>query len=250
MEKLLSTRARIVPGYYALIPQAGRMENVLPNLENGKASIMTAPKLGAGFVSYVLQMQEDGRTTAPFGGESGIELFLYVNEGMISITVEGEQKKLKKGGYVYTPPGAKIEFESCGVQSELFFYKNRYIPLNGKEPWLVWGDIDKLKWEACDGKDNLFSKKLLPSDLAFDIGFHILLFKKGGCHSFVETHMQEHGAYILQGQGMYLLDTAWSPVEKGDFIWMGAYVPQGAYAIGEEDFSYIFSQDCNRDVEL
>lgn len=39
VEKLLSTRARIVPGYYALIPQEGRLENVLPNLENCKASI-------------------------------------------------------------------------------------------------------------------------------------------------------------------------------------------------------------------
>ena len=25
----------------------------------------------------------------------------------------------------------------------------------------------------------------------------------GGCHPFVETHVQEHGAYILEGEGCY-----------------------------------------------
>ena len=82
----------------------------------------------------------------------------------------------------------------------------------------------------CDGMENLLSKDLLPSDKAFDIGFHILLFKKGGSHSFVETHHQEHGAFVLQGEGMYLLDSMWGPVKEGDFIWMGPFVPQAAYA--------------------
>ncbi len=39
-----------------------------------------------------------------------------------------------------------------------------------------------------------------------------------------ETHVQEHGAYILSGRGMYNLDNEWMPVDKGDYIFMGAYI--------------------------
>lgn len=250
MEKLLSSRARIVPGYYALIPEEGRVENVLPNLEKCKATILATPKLGAGFASYVLHAEDAGGTIKPLGKENNVEIFLYVNEGMLSVEAEGEKKYLKKGGYVYVPPGGSLQFKSCHVSSEIFLYKNRFLPLDERKPWIVWGDTEEIEWNPCDGTDNLLCKNLLPSDVAFDIGFHILLFKKGGGHSFVETHAQEHGAYILQGQGMYLLDTVWSPVEKGDFIWMGPFVPQAAYRIGRDEFSYIFSKDCNRDIVL
>ncbi len=62
--------------------------------------------------------------------------------------------------------------------------------------------------------------------------------------------MQEHGAYILSGAGMYNLDNEWIPVKKGDYIFMAAYVPQAGYAVGQEEFSYIYSKDCNRDVDF
>lgn len=250
IEGLLSSRARIVPGYYALLPQKGRVENVLPNLTKCKASILASPKLGAGFASYVFELEAEGGTTLPFGGENEIEMFLYVNEGILFAEAEGERRSLKKGGYIYVPPGKTLQFKCPSVSAEVFLYKNHFRPLHEKMPWTVWGDIETLEWSPCDGKDNLLCKNLLPSDITFDIGFHILLFKEGGCHSFVETHLQEHGAYILQGQGMYLLDTTWSPVEKGDFIWMGPYVPQAAYGIGRGEFAYIFSKDCNRDITL
>ena len=248
IERLLSSRARVAPGYYALLPQEGRVENVLPNLKKCRASILASRKLGAGFASYIFKLEAEGGTTLPFGGENEIEMFLYVNEGTLSVEVEGERRSLKKGEYVYVPPGNTLEFQCHSVIGEAFLYKNHFRPLEEKMPWIVWGDTEKLEWSPCDGRDNLLCKNLLPSDITFDIGFHILLFKEGGCHSFVETHLQEHGAFVLQGQGMYLLDTTWTPVEKGDFIWMGSYVPQAAYGIGRGEFSYIFSKDCNRDI--
>ena len=33
-------------------------------------------------------------------------------------------------------------------------------------------------------------------------------------------------------------------------IFMDSYVPQACYGVGTEDFIYIYSKDCNRDVEL
>ncbi|MGT7461774.1 hypothetical protein ACRWZH_06830, partial [Escherichia coli] len=73
----------------------------------------------------------------------------------------------------------------------------------------------------------------------------------GASHGYIETHVQEHGAYILSGQGVYNLDNNWIPVKKGDYIFMGAYSLQAGYGVGRgEAFSYIYSKDCNRDVEI
>ena len=72
----------------------------------------------------------------------------------------------------------------------------------------------------------------------------------GGNHGYIETHVQEHGAYILSGQGVYNLDNSWVPVKQGDYIFMGAYSLQAGYGVGRETFSYIYSKDCNRDVEI
>ena len=50
---------------------------------------------------------------------------------------------------------------------------------------------------------------------------------------------------------MYNLDNNWMPVDKGDYIFMGAYALQATYAVGlDEPFAYIYSKDANRDVEL
>ena len=47
------------------------------------------------------------------------------------------------------------------------------------------------------------------------------------------------------------LDNNWIPVKKGDYIFMGAYSLQAGYGVGRgEAFSYIYSKDCNRDVEI
>ncbi|MBF1189825.1 MAG: (S)-ureidoglycine aminohydrolase, partial [[Eubacterium] sulci] len=42
----------------------------------------------------------------------------------------------------------------------------------------------------------------------------------------------------------------WVPLQKGDYVFMDSYVPQACYGVGTEDFIYIYSKDCNRDVEL
>ena len=97
---------------------------------------------------------------------------------------------------------------------------------------------------------NVFIKDLLPKDTAFDMNMHILSFEPGGCHSFVETHVQEHGAYILSGEGMYIMEQEWIPIRKDDFMWFGPYVPQACYGVGREPFAYIYSKDCNRDVTI
>ena len=101
-----------------------------------------------------------------------------------------------------------------------------------------------------DNMENVFVRDLLPVDERFDMNMHILSFAPGGCHPFVETHVQEHGAYLYEGEGLYLLNDDWVPVKAEDFIWMGAYCKQCCYGVGLTRLSYIYSKDCHRDAEI
>lgn len=135
----------------------------------------------------------------------------------------------------------------CGA----ILYKQRYIPAEGVgEPQICFGNEADLEVFHLDDMENVEMKNFLPTDLAYDMNFHILSFAPGASHSFVETHIQEHGMYILEGEGVYLLDEDWRLIKKGDFVWFGPYCPQAAYAAGRTRYTYIYSKDCNRDAAI
>ena len=98
---LLSTRAIVKPGMYAVIPKDGLVNNVLPCLENCRTSILASPKMGASFAMYVCDVQPDGGTVRPFGGAEGEEAFLYVISGAVQASGEGKDFALTAGGYLF-----------------------------------------------------------------------------------------------------------------------------------------------------
>ena len=49
---------------------------------------------------------------------------------------------------------------------------------------------------------------------------------------FADTHVTEHGLYVLEGKAVYLLNRDWVEVEAGDFMWLRAFCPQACYAGG------------------
>ncbi|SDI60755.1 (S)-ureidoglycine aminohydrolase [Natribacillus halophilus] len=248
---LLSSRAIIKPGKFALIPPQGLVNNIIPGFENSEISILASPKLGASFVDYKVTMHEGGKNTQGFGDE-GVETFVYVIEGKIKAYTDDETFTLTESGYMYCPPGKRMYLEN--MQSEdarLALYKQKYEPLDAySEPWVVSGHANEIKGEIYQDMENVRLKDLLPTDLVFDMNFHILTFDPAGSHPFIETHVQEHGAFLLTGEGMYNLDNEWIPVKKDDYIWFGPYVQQACYAVGREPFSYVYSKDCNRDAKL
>lgn len=50
---LLSSRAVVKPGMYAIIPPEGRVFNVIPGIEGCRMTILCTPKMGAGFVQHI-----------------------------------------------------------------------------------------------------------------------------------------------------------------------------------------------------
>lgn len=249
----LESRAIIKPGSYAVIPPEGRVINSVPGFEGCRLTIICSPKIGASFVQYVGTVEAGGKTTTPFVTDPGVETFIYVmdGEGALKVSVGGQTETLKAGGYAFAPPAEGIEFENAsGKPVRILLYKQRFVPLGDLKPWRIFGDAAKIPENIYDGMENVFLQDFLPYDLAFDMNMHILKFMPDGCHPFCETHVQEHGAYLLGGQGMYLLGEDWVQVKKEDFIWFGPFCQQATYATGREPYYYIYSKDMNRDAPI
>ena len=71
-----------------------------------------------------------------------------------------------------------------------------------------------------------------PDDVRHDMHVNIVNFEPGGAIPFPETHVMEHGLYVLEGKAMYLLNSDWVEVQEGDFMWLRAFCPQACYAGG------------------
>lgn len=248
----LETRSVIKLGEYAVIPPQGRVINVIPGWEGFKATILASPKLGSSFVQYIAEIAAGGKTKIPFGG-NGIESFIFFldGEGELTVNIGSEERKLSQGGYAYAPSDLSMNISNNSERPvRALLYKQVYESIDGYKAKTVFGNINEIAERIYDNMENVFIKDLLPTDLGFDMNMHILSFEPAGCHPFVETHVQEHGAYLLSGQGMYLIGDQWLQVKKEDFIWFGPFIQQGTYATGRERLTYIYSKDCNRDVKL
>ena len=78
----------------------------------------------------------------------------------------------------------------------------------------------------------------------------IVTFEPGGVIPFAETHVMEHGLYVLEGKAVYRLNQDWVEVEAGDYMWLRAFCPQACYAGGPGNFRYLLYKDVNRHMKL
>ena len=67
-------------------------------------------------------------------------------------------------------------------------YKRKYEPLKDFYPKTVIGNINDLAYRNFENMENVFIKDLLPADFAYDFNFHILCFKSGASHGYLEIH--------------------------------------------------------------
>lgn len=251
-EELLTTRSIIKKKNYCLLEPDGLVKNRVPGYTACDVTILGTPAMGASFADYLVTAHEGGRHDS-LGGD-GIETFLYVVDGGITVRNSDAEVKLSAGGYFFSPADKTVSFVNEGHKdARLYVYRRRYEALEGYGADTVFGNANEMEWIPYEGMENCFIKDLLPSgkDWGFDMNMHILKFNLGASHGYIETHIQEHGMYFLSGKGMYRVDNEWVPVQKGDYLFLDAYCPQACYAVGrEEDFIYIYSKDCNREVAL
>ena len=89
-----------------------------------------------------------------------------------------------------------------------------------------------------------------PSDMRHDMHINIVTFEPGATIPFTETHVMEHGLYVLEGKAVYRLNRDWVEVEAGDYMWLRAFCPQACYAGGPGRFRYLLYKDVNRHMNL
>ena len=253
-DALLGTRSVVKKGNWVLLEPDGLVRNSIPGYKNCDVSILASPAMGAQFADYIVTAHTGGKNDA-IGGD-GIESFLYVVEGAVSVRNADEAADLSQGGYIYSPADRPFSFENrSGQDAKLYIYRRRYEPLEGAKAHTIVGNANELPWIVYEGMENCHIQNFLPTDdFGFDMNMHILKFKIGASHGYIETHVQQHGMLFLSGKAMYRLDDEWLPMKKGDYVFMDSYCPQACYAVGdegrEEELTYIYSKDCNRDVRV
>ena len=89
-----------------------------------------------------------------------------------------------------------------------------------------------------------------PEDLRHDMHVTIVTLEPGAVIPFLETHVMEHGLYVLEGKAAYRLNRDWVEVEAGDYMWLRAFCPQACYAGGPGPFRYLLYKDVNRHMGL
>jgi (S)-ureidoglycine aminohydrolase len=229
-----------------ILTQADRVKSVLPNWRNSDAKIMTTPALGAKFFEYEMFIHPGGGTKKPVN--DGLQHFLFVLEGEATFEMGGETYALTEGGTIWLPPDHPYSLvNNSKATTRMLWLRRRYIEIEGiaiPDP-IITNEKDV---EAVP-EDTYVEKHLIPYDneLGYDMAFNLLIFTPGTHFGFVESHIMEHGLYMLDGRGFYYLNEDMIEVTKDDYIYMAPFCPQYFAATGWETGRYILYKDVNRD---
>jgi (S)-ureidoglycine aminohydrolase len=232
-----------------LFPLEGYPASKLPAWPEVTVRVLTSPAMGAQFAEYLLEIPtgKGGKISA----DQRAETFFYILSGHAELSVLGKKaESLAAGGFALIPCAADYQLIAKEPTTVLML-KKVFEPLVGiAPPPLVVGNEASVPKEVYLGDEGALLQTLIPDELSFDLAMNIFTFAPGHSLPVVETHVMEHGLYVLQGKGVYYLDREWMEVNTGDFIWMGPYVPQSYYATGPVASRYIYYKNVNRDVVL
>ncbi len=255
--RLTTDRARFNQAY-VVVPRGSMTDIVasrLPSWEKTRLWVLARPLSGFAetFSQYVVEVTPGGGSDRP-ESDPDAEAVLFVLEGTLHLGVEGEEHVLEPGGYAFLPPGCSWTARNTGSDPVHFqWIRKAYERVDGLEapPAFVVNerDVEPLEMPGTDGAWST-TRFVDQDDLRHDMHVNIVNFEPGGSIPFPETHVMEHGIYVLEGKAVYLLNEDWVEVEAGDFMWLRAFCPQACYAGGPGRFRYLIYKDVNRHMRL
>jgi (S)-ureidoglycine aminohydrolase len=255
--ELLTDRAMFTEAY-AVLPR-GVMRDIvtsyLPFWDDTRLWVIARPLSGFAetFSQYIVEVAPSGGSERP-ELDPGAEGVLFVVEGEMQLTVDDDRYDLGPGGYAYLPPGQRWSLRNDGPQPLRFHWiRKAYEAVDGLEtpPAFVTNerDVEAIPMPDTDNRWTT-SRFVDPADLRHDMHVNIVTFEPGAVIPFAETHVMEHGLYVLEGKAVYRLNTDWVEVQEGDFMWLRAFCPQACYAGGPGRFRYLLYKDVNRHSRL
>lgn len=254
----LMTGRAVFTESYAFIPRgcfSDIVTSALPGWRATRLWLIARPMSGFAetFSQYVMEVQPGGGSDTP-DAEDGAEHWLFFTAGLATLTINGEGYEMDSGGYAYIPPGARWTLLAEGATPARFHWLRKlYEPAPGialPDAFVTSDRVTPIHWMPDTAERWGTTRFVDPADLRHDAHVNIVTFQPGGVIPFEETHVMEHGLYVLQGKAVYKLNRDWVEVEAGDFMWLRAYCPQACYAAGPGPFRYLLYKDVNRHAKL
>ncbi|MFD2646940.1 bifunctional allantoicase/(S)-ureidoglycine aminohydrolase [Devosia albogilva] len=253
----LHTGRAVFTEAYALLP-AGVMRDIvtsyLPHWRDTRAWIIARPMTGFSetFSQYIVEVAAGGGSERPEPNPEA-EGVLFVVEGSVTLTISGEPHLLETGGYAFLPPGCQWTLVNRSTEPARFHWvRKRYEPVEGIDAPEAFVSSDQdtpIRWMPDTNETWGTTRFVDPADLRHDMHVNIVTLMPGAVIPFEETHVMEHGLYVLEGKAVYRLNRDWVEVEPGDFMWLRAFCPQACYA-GPQRFRYLLYKDVNRHARL
>lgn len=243
---------------YAVIPKgcfSDIVTSFLPGWDRTKCWIIARPMSGFSetFSQYVMEVAAGGGSTTP-EPDPRAQGVIFVTQGEVWLHIDGQDHELAAGGYAYLPAGSNWTLKNGTDHPARFHWvRKRYTIAPGlKTPEAFVTSDKEIAPTPMAGTEGRWATTRFvdPEDLRHDMHVNIVTFQPGGLIPFEETHVMEHGLYVLEGKAVYRLNRDWVEVEAGDFMWLRAYCPQACYAGGPGPFRYLLYKDVNRHANL
>jgi len=255
--QLINDRARFTSAY-AVVPRGVLRDIVtsrLPGWHGTRAWILARPLSGFAetFFQAILEISPGGYSEEP-EPEPDAEGAFFVLDGELEIRLQDRTERLAQGGFAWIKPGERYEVANPGATPVTFHWirKAYHWTRENPPPQSFSIDSESVASDPMEHSEGRWrTKRLLdPEDMGHDMHVNIVEFEPGGMIPFAETHVMEHGIYILEGKGVYHLNNDWVEVQAGDFLWLRAFCPQACYAGGAGPFRYLLYKDVNRHSQL
>jgi (S)-ureidoglycine aminohydrolase len=253
----LSDRA-VFTESYAFLPK-GTMRDIttsyLPFWKATRLWVIARPLSGFAetFSQYIMEVQPKGGSDRP-EPDADAQGVLFVVEGGFTLTIGEEAHEMGVGSYAYLPAGATWTLHNdTDAVTRFHWVRKAYEAVEGlaRPEAFVTRDQDVAPSVMPDTDGKWATTRFVdPTDLRHDMHVNIVTFQPGAVIPFLETHVMEHGLYVLQGKAVYKLNRDWVEVEAGDFMWLRAFCPQACYAGGPGPFRYLLYKDVNRHMKL
>lgn len=257
-QQAIASDRSIFTNAYAVIPKSVMRDIVVsyfPKWTKSRAWVLARPMTGFAetFSQSIIEIAPNGGSADPEPDQRA-ECVLFVLDGELELKINNDNFILVAGSYVYIPPKQNWTiFNRSDKLARLNWIRKIYSALEGIDPPEPFVKNDKdLEPVSMPQAGGVWSTTRFvdPLDIKHDMHVNIVSIKPGGVIPFMETHVMEHGIYILQGKGVYRLNDDSVEVEAGDFIWLRAFCPQSCYAGGTETFRYLLYKDVNRHMPL
>ena len=250
-------KSRFTPSYLVIDKHAlsDITTSFLPSWNKTRLWVLARPMTGfsESFSHYIMEVAAGGGSSAP-DNDAEAESVLFMTAGKAVIDLDGQSHDLTEGSYVFIAPGTHWTFVNLGKTNACFHWlRKRYQPASDFDAPKSFvthdNDHDPIPMPDTDGKWAT-TRFVSPDDLRHDMHVNIVTFQPGGVIPFAETHVMEHGLYMLEGKADYYINQDWIEVEAGDYLWLRAFSPQACIAKGNGPFRYLLYKDVNRHMPL